>query len=31
MGGAEGLLVVLGVVMGGSAIAYAIVKFSNRW
>jgi len=29
--GAEGLLVVLGVVVCGSAIVYAIVRLSNRW
>jgi hypothetical protein len=31
MSGAEGLLVVLGVVVSGSAIVYAIVRLSNRW
>jgi hypothetical protein len=31
MGGAEGLLVVLGVVVVGSVIVYAIVRLSNRW
>ena len=31
MTGAEGLLIVLGVVAGGSVVAYAIVRLSNRW
>jgi hypothetical protein len=29
--GSEGLLIVLGVVAGGSAVVYAIVKLTNRW
>jgi hypothetical protein len=29
--GAEGLVVVLGVVVGGSLVVYAIVKLTNRW
>lgn len=31
MNGGEGLLIVLGVVVGGSLVAYAIVRLSNRW
>jgi hypothetical protein len=31
MSGGEGLLVVLGVVVSGSVIVYAIVRLSNRW
>jgi len=31
MSGAEGLLVVLGVVVAGSVVVYAIVRLSNRW
>ena len=31
MSGAEGLLVILGVVAGGSAVVYAIIRLSNRW
>ena len=31
MNGGEGLLIVLAVVVSGSAIAYAIVRLSNRW
>jgi hypothetical protein len=31
MSGSEGLLVVLGVVAGGSVVVYAIVRLSNRW
>ena len=31
MSGAEGLVVVLGVVVGGSLVVYAIVKLTNRW
>jgi hypothetical protein len=31
MGGGEGLLIVLGVVVGGSLVAYAIIRLSNRW
>jgi hypothetical protein len=29
--GAEGLLVVLGVVAGGSALVFLIVRFTDRW
>jgi hypothetical protein len=29
--GSEGLLIVLGVVAGGSLIVYAIVKLTDRW
>jgi hypothetical protein len=31
MNGGEGLLIVLGVVVSGSLVAYAIVRLSNRW
>ena len=31
MNGGEGLLIVLGVVAGGSVVVYAIVRLSNRW
>jgi hypothetical protein len=31
MNGGEGLLIVLGVVVGGSLVTYAIVRLSNRW
>ncbi len=31
MSGAEGLLIVIGVVAGGSVVVYAIVRISNRW
>jgi len=31
MSGAEGLLVILGVVSVGSVIVYAIVRLSDRW
>jgi hypothetical protein len=31
MSGSEGLLIVLGVVAGGSVVVYAIVRLSNRW
>ena len=31
MSGGEGLLIVLGVVVGGSLVVYAIVRLSNRW
>jgi hypothetical protein len=31
MSGAEGLLIVIGVVVGGSVVVYAIVRISNRW
>jgi hypothetical protein len=31
MSGGDGLLIVLGVVAGGSAIVYAIVRLGNRW
>jgi hypothetical protein len=31
MNGGEGLLIVLGVVVGGSLVVYAIVRLSNRW
>ncbi len=31
MSGTEGLLIVLGVVVGGSVVVYAIVRLSNRW
>jgi hypothetical protein len=31
MSGTEGLLIVLGVVAGGSVVVYAIVRLSNRW
>jgi hypothetical protein len=29
--GSEGLLIVLGVVAGGSLVVYAIVKLTDRW
>jgi hypothetical protein len=29
--GTEGLLIVLGVVAGGSLVVYAIVKLTDRW
>jgi hypothetical protein len=29
--GPEGLLIVLGVVIGGSLLVYAIVKLTGRW
>jgi len=31
MSGTEGLLVVVGVVVGGSIVVWAIVKLSQRW
>jgi hypothetical protein len=31
MNGGEGLLIVLGVVVGGALVVYAIVRVSNRW
>jgi hypothetical protein len=31
MSGAEGLLIVVGVVLGGSLVVYAIVRMSDRW
>ena len=31
MSGAQGLLIVIGVVAGGSLVVYAIVRISNRW
>ena len=31
MSGAEGLLVIVGVVAAGSVIVYAIVRLSDRW
>ena len=31
MSGAEGLLIILGVVAGGSLVVYVIVKISDRW
>jgi hypothetical protein len=31
MNGGEGLLIVLGVVVGGSLVTYVIVRLSNRW
>ena len=31
MSGAEGVLIILGVVAGGSVVVYAIVRVSNRW
>ena len=31
MNGGEGLLIVIGVVVLGSLVTYAIVKLSNRW
>jgi hypothetical protein len=31
MSGAEGLLIILGVVAGGSLVVYAIVRISDRW
>ena len=31
MSGAEGVLIILGVVAGGSVVVYAIVRFSSRW
>jgi hypothetical protein len=27
----EGLLIILGVVVGGSVVVYAIVRLSDRW
>jgi hypothetical protein len=29
--GSEGLLIIVGVVAGGSVVVYAIVRLSNRW
>jgi hypothetical protein len=31
MSSAEGLLIILGVVAGGSLVVYAIVRISDRW
>jgi hypothetical protein len=31
MTGGEGLLIILGVVAGGSLVAYAIVRLAGRW
>ena len=31
MNGGEGLLIVIGVVVVGSLVAYAIIRLSNRW
>jgi hypothetical protein len=31
MSGADGLLVIVGVVVVGSVIVYAIVRLSDRW
>ncbi len=31
MTGAEGLLIVLGVVSGGSVLVFLIVKLTDRW
>ena len=31
MSGAEGLLIVLGVVAVGSAVVYLIVRLTDRW
>jgi hypothetical protein len=31
MSGAEGVMIILGVVAGGSVVVYAIVRISNRW
>ena len=31
MNGGEGLLIVIGVVVGGSLVTYAIIRLSNRW
>jgi hypothetical protein len=31
MSGAEGLLIILGVVAGGSVVVYAIIRLSDRW
>jgi hypothetical protein len=31
MNGGEGLLIVLGVVVVGSLVVYAIIRLSNRW
>jgi len=31
MNGGEGLLIILGVVVVGSLVTYAIIRISNRW
>jgi hypothetical protein len=31
MNGAEGLLIILGVVAGGSVVVYVIVRLTDRW
>ena len=31
MDGGQGLLIILGVVVGGSLVVYAIVRLSDRW
>ena len=31
MNGGEGLLIVIGVVVLGSLVTYAIIRLSNRW
>jgi len=31
MNGAQGLLIILGVVVGGSLVVYLIVRMSDRW
>ncbi len=31
MSGAEGFLIIIGVVVVGSLVTYAIVRLSNRW
>ena len=31
MSGAEGVLIILGVVVGGSALVFLIVKLTDRW
>jgi len=31
MNGAQGLLIILGVVVGGSLVVYVIVRMSDRW
>ena len=31
MNGVEGLLIILGVVVGGAIVVYGIVKLTDRW
>jgi hypothetical protein len=31
MNGGEGLLIIIGVVVVGSLVTYAIIRLSNRW